>query len=101
MSLDRSAPVLERPEAGSLYQMALQQLRIAEDALDLDAGMRQLLESFQLEFTARFPVKMDDGSLLVFTGYRVQHNLARGPGKGGFATIHGWSWTSCGLWPCG
>ncbi len=89
MILDRSAPVLERPETGSLYQMALQQLRIAEETLDLDAGMRQLLESCQREFTVHFPVKMDDGSLRVFTGYRVQHNLARGPGKGGIR-YHPW-----------
>ena len=89
MSLDQSATVLERPETGSLYQMALQQLRIAEDALELDVGIRQLLESCQLEFTVHFPVKMDDGSLRVFTGYRVQHNLARGPGKGGIR-YHPW-----------
>ena len=35
------------------------------------------------EYVARFPIKLDDGSVRVFTGYRVQHNVARGPAKGG------------------
>ena len=83
MSLTNAGALAEQTTTGSLYQMALRQLRSAEDTLQLDEGMRQLLESCHLEFTVHFPVKMDDGSVKVFTGYRVQHNLARGPGKGG------------------
>ena len=45
--------------------------------------MRRFLREPQRELTVHFPVKMDDGSVQVFTGYRVQHNLARGPAKGG------------------
>jgi glutamate dehydrogenase (NAD(P)+) len=45
--------------------------------------MRLVLREPRREFTAHFPVHMDDGTVKVFTGYRVQHNLGRGPAKGG------------------
>jgi glutamate dehydrogenase (NAD(P)+) len=56
---------------------------IAADMLELDQGLRQILRSPQRELTVRFPVKMDDGRVEVFTGFRVQHNIVRGPAKGG------------------
>jgi glutamate dehydrogenase (NAD(P)+) len=56
---------------------------IAADLLNLDHGMRQILRVPQRELTVRFPVKMDDGRVEVFTGIRVQHNIVRGPAKGG------------------
>jgi glutamate dehydrogenase (NAD(P)+) len=62
---------------------ALAEFDAAADHLDLDDGMREILRSPQREFTVRFPVKLDDGRVRVFTGYRVQHNVARGPAKGG------------------
>ncbi|NQW22461.1 MAG: Glu/Leu/Phe/Val dehydrogenase [SAR202 cluster bacterium] len=89
MDGEQSGAVLERPETGSLYQVAVEQLRVAEDALGLDRGMREILESCKAELTVRFPVKMDDGYIRVFEGYRVQHNMARGPGKGGIR-YHPW-----------
>ncbi len=52
-------------------------------AWDLDEGMRRVLREPRRELTVHFPVQMDDGSVQVFTGYRVQHNLGRGPAKGG------------------
>ena len=45
--------------------------------------MRLVLREPRREFTVHFPVHMDDGTVAVFTGYRVQHNLGRGPAKGG------------------
>lgn len=51
--------------------------------LGLDEGMIEILTKPKREFTVNFPVKMDDGSIKVFTGYRVQHSIARGPCKGG------------------
>lgn len=63
--------------------MAVAQFSSVADRLSLDEGMRQLLSRPKRELTANFPVRMDDGSTQVFTGYRVQHNLARGPAKGG------------------
>ena len=62
---------------------ALEQFARAADELGLDADMRKILQSSQREVTVRFPIKLDDGSIEVFTGYRVWHNTARGPAKGG------------------
>ena len=45
--------------------------------------MREILRTSYRELTVQVPVRMDDGHLEVFTGYRVQHNAARGPYKGG------------------
>jgi glutamate dehydrogenase (NAD(P)+) len=55
----------------------------AADKLGLDDGMRKVLISPTREITVNIPVMLDDGRLEVFTGYRVQHSVARGPGKGG------------------
>ena len=55
----------------------------AGKTLGLDAGTIEVLKSPKRELTVNFPVKMDDGKIKVFTGYRVQHNEARGPYKGG------------------
>jgi glutamate dehydrogenase (NAD(P)+) len=65
------------------YEMAVTQFNSVSDRLGLDEGMRRLLSMPKREVTANFPVRMDDRSTRVFTGYRVQHNLARGPAKGG------------------
>lgn len=65
------------------FEIAQQQFDIAADILDLNHGMRQILRVPQREFTVRFPVTMDDGSVRVFTGYRIHHNITRGPAKGG------------------
>jgi glutamate dehydrogenase (NAD(P)+) len=62
---------------------ALEQFAEAADALHLEPDLREILRSPQRETTVRFPVQMDDGSVRVFTGYRVWHNVARGPAKGG------------------
>jgi glutamate dehydrogenase (NAD(P)+) len=56
---------------------------IAAQKLNLDDGMRKVLKSPAREITVSIPVMLDDGRLEVFTGYRVQHSVARGPGKGG------------------
>ena len=65
------------------WAVAQSQFDLAADRLNLDAGMRLVLREPRREFTVHFPVHMDDGSVKVFTGYRVQHNLGRGPAKGG------------------
>jgi glutamate dehydrogenase (NAD(P)+) len=65
------------------FQVAQQQFNQAADLLHLDAGYRSMLGDCDREFTVRFPVTMDDGSIRVFTGYRVQHDISRGPAKGG------------------
>ncbi len=65
------------------WEVAQRQFDLAAERLGLDAGMRLVLREPRREFTVHFPVHMDDGSVQVFTGYRVQHNLGRGPAKGG------------------
>src|SRR5215216_3407986 len=71
-----------REERG-LFGVAVQQFQIAADVLGLDDDMRKILSHCQRELTVNFPVEMDDGSVEVFTGYRVQHNSGPGPTKGG------------------
>ncbi len=65
------------------WEVAQRQFDLAAERLNLDPGMRLVLREPRREFTVHFPVHMDDGSVQVFTGYRVQHNLGRGPAKGG------------------
>ena len=65
------------------WEVAQQQFDLAADRLNLDVGLRRVLREPRRELIVHFPVKMDDGSVHVFTGYRVQHNLGRGPAKGG------------------
>jgi glutamate dehydrogenase (NAD(P)+) len=62
---------------------AVAQFDAAAGYLALDSDVSAILRVPQREYTTRFPVKLDDGSVRVFTGYRVQHNTARGPAKGG------------------
>jgi glutamate dehydrogenase (NAD(P)+) len=65
------------------YAAALEQFDGAADHLDLDPALRAILRVPQREYAVNFPVKLDDGSVRVFSGYRVQHNVSRGPAKGG------------------
>lgn len=65
------------------WQVALEQYDIAADRLHLDPNIREILRECQRELIVHFPVRMQDGVVKVFTGYRVQHNVSRGPGKGG------------------
>ncbi|HEY8744669.1 MAG TPA: Glu/Leu/Phe/Val dehydrogenase, partial [Chloroflexota bacterium] len=65
------------------YDIAVQQFDTVAQRLGLDAGIAAILRHPKRELTVNFPVKMDDGSIHVFTGYRVQHNMIRGPAKGG------------------
>ncbi len=65
------------------WKVAQQQFDLAAERLNLDPGLRRVLREPRRELTVHFPVKMDDGSVQVYTGYRVQHNLGRGPAKGG------------------
>ncbi len=65
------------------YQIAVAQFEAAAERLHLDPAMRAILRVPKRELTVNFPVRMDDDSVRVFTGYRVQHNINRGPAKGG------------------
>jgi len=65
------------------FAVAQQQFDVAAEYLNIDPGIRAILRDVQRVLTVNFPVHMDDGSIRLFTGYRVQHNLHRGPTKGG------------------
>lgn len=65
------------------FKMAQEQFDRIADMLDLDNSTRDLLRKPLREYHFSIPVKMDDGTMKVFQGYRVQHNDARGPCKGG------------------
>jgi glutamate dehydrogenase/leucine dehydrogenase len=65
------------------FEVALKQLEEAAKILGLDKGMFDILANPKRVLTVSLPVKMDDNSIKVFTGFRSQHNNARGPFKGG------------------
>ena len=69
--------------AGNLFDVAVRQFHIAADRLGLDDGMRGILSHCEAELTVSFPVEMDDGTVHMFQGHRVQHNRGPGPTKGG------------------
>jgi glutamate dehydrogenase (NAD(P)+) len=65
------------------YRIAQIQFDIAAEYLKLDQGLRQILRTPKRVLEVSIPTKMDNGQVKVFAGYRVQHNVARGPAKGG------------------
>jgi len=67
----------------SIFQNALKQFDKAANLMKLAPDVRELLTTPKRELIVNFPVRMDDGSIKVFRGYRVQHNVTRGPAKGG------------------
>ena len=67
----------------SALESALLQLESAVDVLGLDEGLHQLLATPRRSLEVAVPLRRDDGTLEVLQGYRVQHNLSRGPAKGG------------------
>jgi glutamate dehydrogenase (NAD(P)+) len=71
------------PPETSAYWVALKQFEEAAAVLKLDQGTAEFLRHPKRELTVNFPVTMDNGSVQVFTGYRVHHNTTRGPSKGG------------------
>jgi len=78
----RPSPQPQSEEADE-WRTAQAQFDQAAEIIDLEPELREVLRDVQREFTCHFPVQLDDGSVRVFTGYRVQHNINRGPAKGG------------------
>ncbi len=77
MAAPEVTPVLDA------WAVAQRQFDIAADRLKLDPQLRAVLREAERELIVSVPVRMDDGRVEVYTGYRVQHNLGRGPSKGG------------------
>jgi len=70
-------------EKASVYENVSRQFNKAADLIQFDSEIRKILAKTQNEIIVNFPVKMDDGHIEIFTGYRVQHNNVLGPYKGG------------------
>ncbi len=86
ITLNTETPTLvpETPNTGSrMLETALTQLNNAFELLVLDEGLRALIRQPERELTVAVPIRRDNGTLSIYTGYRVQHSSARGPCKGG------------------
>jgi glutamate dehydrogenase (NAD(P)+) len=70
------------------FETAQAQLRKVTEMMGVRPGMAAVLATPRRELTVNFPVRMDNGTIRIFTGYRVQHNDARGPMKGGLRYSH-------------
>ena len=73
------AAVAER----NAYELALENFDIAADALNLESDVREMIKYPERVLTVTIPVRMDNGHIRRFEGFRVQHSTVRGPGKGG------------------
>jgi len=69
--------------AKNAYQVALENFDLAADALDLEQSLRAMIKYPERVLQVNVPVRMDNGRIMRFQGYRVQHSTARGPAKGG------------------
>ena len=85
MLVQTATPLSHEEELPEFNPLLSAEARFDEAAnrLRLDDGMRKVLRSPAREITVHIPVVLDDGRIEVFTGYRVQHSIARGPAKGG------------------
>ncbi|MGO8950078.1 MAG: Glu/Leu/Phe/Val family dehydrogenase [Ktedonobacterales bacterium] len=75
--------VVKEPEVLNPFQVAVAQFDAAALCLNLSQELREILRAPKRELTIHFPVRLDNGRVKMFTGYRVQHNINRGPAKGG------------------
>ncbi len=79
-----SNPTLEKShEVQNPYELAMQNFETAADVLDLTEDVRSMIRAPERILAVTIPVRMDNGHIHCFQGYRVQHNTSRGPAKGG------------------
>jgi glutamate dehydrogenase/leucine dehydrogenase len=81
LKAEPSAPA--RPPTSNPFLVAQEQIHIAAKKIDLEPDIEAILRQPERELHVHFPIRMDDASIRVFDGFRVQHNTARGPAKGG------------------
>jgi glutamate dehydrogenase (NAD(P)+) len=80
---ERNPVAITESEVSNPFVVAVSQFDAAADRLHLNQELRAILRAPKRELTVNFPVRMDDGHVEMYTGYRVQHNIDRGPAKGG------------------
>lgn len=83
MAAALSFSVLDPAAIPNAYETAIIQYNRAVSYIDVDDGLKEYMRYPRREFTVNFPVRRDDGSVEMFTGYRVHHNTVLGPSKGG------------------
>ncbi|HVK76037.1 MAG TPA: Glu/Leu/Phe/Val dehydrogenase [Kofleriaceae bacterium] len=95
MTTDTTAKAAPKPaeavslkDRGNLFEVATRQIEKAMKLIDLDQNIIEILAQPKNEIITNFPVRMDDGKIKVFKGYRVQHNNVLGPYKGGIRYHH-------------
>jgi glutamate dehydrogenase (NAD(P)+) len=76
-------PKKQKVQRQGMYENVMKQFNSVADLINLNPNIRKILGNTNNELIVHFPVKMDNGEVEVFTGYRVQHNNALGPYKGG------------------
>jgi glutamate dehydrogenase (NAD(P)+) len=79
----RATAKRQPPPPGSLWRQSLAQLDAVAEATQIDPALYQIVRNPHRVVEVTFPVRMDSGKIGVFTGFRVQHSIARGPSKGG------------------
>ncbi|HEV2421577.1 MAG TPA: Glu/Leu/Phe/Val dehydrogenase [Candidatus Acidoferrales bacterium] len=82
-AVPQAIPRIAPREDLNIFRISQIQFDIAAEHLKLDQGLRQVLRTPKRMMEVSVPTKMDNGQVKVFQGYRVQHNVARGPAKGG------------------
>src|SRR5579864_6123629 len=82
-AVPQAIPRIAPREDLNIFRISQIQFDIAAEHLKLDPGLRQVLRTPKRVMEVSVPTKMDNGQVKVFSGYRVQHNIARGPAKGG------------------
>jgi glutamate dehydrogenase (NAD(P)+) len=82
-SRGRTTAKRQPPAPGSLWRQSLAQLDAVAAATQIDPALYQIVRNSHRVVEVTFPVRMDAGEVAVFTGFRVQHSVARGPSKGG------------------
>ncbi|MEJ7652859.1 MAG: Glu/Leu/Phe/Val dehydrogenase dimerization domain-containing protein [Chloroflexia bacterium] len=88
-------------QSETTFEVAQKQFDIAADRLGLDERLRRVLRTTKRELTVHFPVTMDNGEVEIFTGYRVQHNVGRGPARAAYAITPTSRSTRCERSRCG
>ncbi|MBP8811800.1 MAG: Glu/Leu/Phe/Val dehydrogenase [Kofleriaceae bacterium] len=83
-----TAEIQSLKDRGNLFEIATRQVEKAMKLIDLDPNVAEILRQPKNEIITNFPVRMDDGKIKMFKGYRVQHNNVLGPYKGGIRYHH-------------
>ena len=96
-----AAPTMTLDQEINPWEAQSARFDFAARKLNLDEGLWKLLRTPAREIIVHFPVTMDNGSIEIFTGFRVQHSIARGPAKAASATHPTSRSTKCARWPVG